>query len=62
MADVVNLRTLRKQAKRQQDDRLAEANRRAHGRSKGARALEAAQRAKADHDLDQHRIETGDGG
>ena len=62
MADVVNLRTLRKRAKRQQDDRLAEANRHTHGRSKGARALEAAQRAKADRDLDQHRIETGDGG
>lgn len=62
MADVVNLRTLRKRAKRQQDDRLAEANRRAHGRGKGARALGAAQRAKADRDLDQHRIETGDGG
>ena len=62
MADVVNLRTLRKRAKRQQDDRLAEANRHAHGRGKSARALEAAQRAKADRDLDQHRIETGDGG
>ncbi len=61
MADVVNLRTLRKRAKRQQDDRRADANRIAHGRSKSAKALEAAQRAKADHDLDQHRIEPGDG-
>lgn len=61
MADVVNLRTLRKRAKRQQDDRRADANRIAHGRSKSTKALEAAQRAKADHDLDQHRVEPGDG-
>jgi hypothetical protein len=61
MADVVNLRTLRKRAKRQQDDRHADANRPAHGRSKSAKALSAAQQAKADRNLDQHRIETGDG-
>ncbi len=61
MADVVNLRTLRKRAKRQQDDRRADANRLAHGRSERAKARDAAQRAKADRDLDQHRIETGDG-
>jgi len=61
MADVVNLRTARKRAKRQNDALAAEANRLAHGRPKNERELEAAQRAKSDRDLDQHRMERGDG-
>jgi len=61
MAEVVNLRTARKRAKRQQDDLLAAANRQAHGGRKSARQLEAARQAKANRDLEQHRIEKGDG-
>lgn len=61
MADVVNLRTARKRAKRHKDASAAEGNRLAHGRPKSARELETAQRAKADRDLDQHRMERGDG-
>jgi len=61
MADVVNLRTARKRAKRQKDALAADANRLAHGHPKSARELEAAQRTKADRDLDRHRMERGDG-
>lgn len=59
MAELVNLRTARKRAKRQQDEREAQANRLAHGQPK--RLLDAARRAKAIQDLDRHRIEEGDG-
>jgi hypothetical protein len=60
MADIVNLRTARKQAKRRQGDRKAELNRIAHGQSKNLRELDDAKQAKASRDLDRHRIETGD--
>ena len=61
MAEVVNLRTLRKQAKRKQDDARAGANRLAYGQPKAARKLAAAQEAKASRELDGHRIDKGDG-
>ncbi len=61
MADVVNLRTARKQAKRKQDEALASANRLAHGQPKAASKLQAAQDAKASRDLEGHRIDKGDG-
>lgn len=61
MAEVVNLRTVRKQAKRRQDEAHANANRLAHGQPKGARKLAAAEDAKANRDLDGHRIDKGDG-
>jgi len=61
MADVVNLRAARKQAKRQKDERLAQANRLAFGRPKSARELDAARQAKAERDLEGHRMERGDG-
>ena len=60
MADVVNLRTARKQAKRQQSDLSAQANRIAHGQPKHVRQLEAVEKDKARRDLDRHLIETGD--
>jgi len=60
MAEVINLRTVRKQAKRQQDDQRVSANRVVFGESKRVRKLETAQRAKARRDLDQCRIEIGD--
>ncbi|HZP71107.1 MAG TPA: DUF4169 family protein [Pseudolabrys sp.] len=60
MAEVINLRTVRKQAKRQEDDRTAQINRLAYGQPKHLRKLEAARQAKASHDLDRRRIEKGD--
>lgn len=60
MVEVINLRTVRKRAKRQQHDQSAHANRLAFGQPKRVRKLDAAQHAKASHDLDRHRIETGD--
>ena len=61
MAELVNLRTVRKQAKRTQNEQRANANRLAHGRPKRLRKLEADLRAKASHELDRHQIATGDG-
>lgn len=61
MAELVNLRTARKQAKRRQDDQRAQARRIAHGQPKHLRNLAAKQHDKAVRDLNQHRIETGDG-
>ena len=59
MAELVNLRTARKRAKKRQDDLRAESNRLAHGQPKHRRKLEAAQKAKASRDLDLHRIDKG---
>lgn len=61
MAELVNLRTARKRAKQRQEDLRAEVNRLAHGQPKRQRKLAAAQQAKAGRDLDQHRIDKGDG-
>jgi len=61
MAELVNLRLARKQAKRRQDNERANKHRIAHGQPKHLRKLGAAQRQKASRDLDQHRIEPGDG-
>jgi hypothetical protein len=61
MAELVNLRTARKRAKRQKDDQRTNANRLAHGEPKRLRKLKDAQQAKASRDLDKHRIEPGDG-
>jgi hypothetical protein len=61
MGDIVNLRMARKRARRQQDEQMANANRLAHGQQAHVRKLEANKQAKARRDLDQHRIDTGDG-
>ena len=61
MGDLVNLRTARKRAKRRQAEQQAASNRLVHGRSKAERALTQAQSDKARQDLDEHRIDTGDG-
>ena len=61
MAELVNLRTARKRASRQQGEARASANRLAHGQPKHVREQTAAKQQKADHILDQHRIEPGDG-
>lgn len=60
MAEIVNLRTARKQAKRREADLDAHANRIAHGQPKHVRDLAEAKQDKAARDLDQHRIEKGD--
>jgi len=60
MAEVINLRTVRKQAKRQKRDQTAQANRLAFGQPKHLQELEAAQQTKASRDLDRRRIEKGD--
>ena len=61
MGDLVNLRTARKRAKRRQAEQQASSNRLVHGRSKAERVLTQSQSDKARTDLDQHRIDTGDG-
>lgn len=60
MGDVINLRKARKKIERQLDQRQAAANRLLHGRSKAKRNEEAARKAKARRDIDQHQVETGD--
>lgn len=60
MAEVINLRTVRKQEKRQQHDQRAHANRLAFGQTKHARKTESAHQAKALRDLDRHWVEIGD--
>lgn len=60
MAELVNLRTARKHAKRRQDDERANAARLAHGEPKRLRKLATARQQKASHDLDLHRLEPGD--
>jgi hypothetical protein len=61
MAEVVNLRTARKRAKRKQDDLRAHSNRLAQGQPKSERKLAAVRLEQASRRLDQHRIDTGDG-
>jgi Domain of unknown function (DUF4169) len=60
VAEVINLRTVRKRAERQKRNQSANANRLAFGQPKHVRKLEDAQQAKVTRDLDRHRIETGD--
>ena len=60
MADVINLRTARKQAARRQKEAHAAANRVIHGRSKAERALDEARSRKAHQNLEAHRIDGED--
>jgi len=59
MAELVNLRLARKRAKQRQDELRAKTNRLEHGQPKHRRRLDAAQKAKADRDLDLHRLDQG---
>ncbi len=61
MGDLVNLRTARKRATRRQAEQEAASSRLVHGRSKAERTLEQSRSDKAQRNLDQHRIQTGDG-
>jgi len=60
MAEIVNLRTVRKRAERSKAESRAAENRQAHGASKQERAEAAADREKLRQTLDSHRIEPGD--
>jgi DNA-binding helix-hairpin-helix protein with protein kinase domain len=60
MAEIVNLRIVRKRAARSKAERDAAERRLAHGVSRVERDHAAADRDKARHTLDQHRIEPGD--
>jgi hypothetical protein len=61
MGDVVNLRNARKRQKRRESEQVAAANRLAHGRTKIERTKTGLASDKAQRDLDQHRVERGDG-
>jgi hypothetical protein len=60
VAELVNLRIVRKRKQRGEADSRAASNRLAHGQPKSQRKLETAQREKAKRDLDQRRINKGD--
>jgi hypothetical protein len=60
MGEIVNLRKVRKQAKKRDDAERAAANRIVHGRSKAERTLQEARTAKIHRHLEEHRIDTGD--
>ena len=60
MGDVINFRKARKIAERSLHGGRAAVNRLKYGRRKADRDLDAARDAKALHDLEQHRVETGD--
>jgi len=60
MGEIVNLRKVRKQAKKREDAERAAANRIVHGRSKAERDLKTRNTEKLNRHLDVHRIESGD--
>ena len=60
MAEVINLRTARKQVNRKQDAKRADENRAAYGRTKAERTLHTARADKAQRDLEAHRVERKD--
>ena len=60
MAEVVNLRTVRKRAARSKPESQAAVNRIAHGIAKSERDRAEAIREKASEELEGHRIEHGD--
>jgi Domain of unknown function (DUF4169) len=59
MAELINLRTVRKRARRRDEETRAASSRIAHGQPKSKRKLEAARKEKAKQDLDRHRIDNG---
>lgn len=57
MGDVINLRTARKRADRRKAEERAGANRIAHGLTKAERKLGKARKAKADREIEGHRLD-----
>jgi hypothetical protein len=60
VGDIVNLRQARKAARRDQEAKQAAVNRLLYGRTKAERKLAVARSAKAQRNLDQARVKTGD--
>jgi hypothetical protein len=60
MTNVINLRTARKRAVRQGEEKRAAENRLTYGLSKQIRKEHEALNEKADRDLEQHRLSKGD--
>ena len=60
MAEIVNLRQVRKQSQRAAKARAGDENAARHGLSKGERRRQEAERARDDAHLDGHRRETED--
>ncbi len=58
MAEIVNLRRVRKDRARQKAKETAASNAALHGRSKAEASLEEARAAKARRDHEAHKIET----
>ena len=61
MGKVVNFRVFRKRLARLRDEQRAAENRLQHGTPKGERLLAKLREAKATRNLDQHRIDKGEG-
>ena len=57
MAEIVNLRLVRKRKARDDKDAAAAANRAKFGRTKAEREVEALKREQADRLLDGHRLD-----
>jgi hypothetical protein len=60
MGEIINLRKVRKQARKQQDTERAAANRLLFGRSKTERVGQANRTAELNRRLDGHKIDSGD--
>jgi hypothetical protein len=60
MAEIVNLRMVRKRAARLRHEQQSAENRLKSGRSKAQHALQDAERALNKRRIDRHRIEQGD--
>ncbi|MFP1633503.1 DUF4169 family protein [Zhengella sp. ZM62] len=54
MAEIVNLRQVRKLREREERQRLADANRLLHGRTKAERKQAKTEKSRADRHLDGH--------
>ena len=61
MAEIVNLRQARKRKRRYAKERIADENRRAHGRSSAEKTETALTRSLDDKRLEAHRRERPDG-
>jgi hypothetical protein len=60
-AEIINLRMVRKQKKREDKDRTAEDNRRKYGRSKAERDAARQRRETLESHVDGHLLEKADG-
>jgi hypothetical protein len=57
MADIINLKAVKKARARAEKERTADANRAKHGRTKDERTRAEAELSRRDHDLDNAKIE-----